>query len=46
MRSKNPSTSSRIFVEKNLGNSVEDGVKDRGGMCCKAFLGDEEKTLK
>lgn len=29
-----------MFGEKNLGNSVEDGVKDRGGMCSKAFLKD------
>lgn len=44
MRSKKPSTSSRMFAEKNLGNSVEDGVKDRGGMCCKAFLENKKST--
>lgn len=41
---RNPSTSSRMFKEKNLGNSVDDGVRDNGGMCCKAFLG--EKTTQ
>lgn len=35
---RNPSTSSRMFKEKNFGNSVEDGVRDSGGMCRKAFL--------
>lgn len=40
---RNPSTSSRMFKEKNLGNSVEEGVRDNGGMCCKAFL-DGERT--
>lgn len=35
---RNPSTSSRMFKEKNLGNSVDDGVRDKGGMCRKAFL--------
>lgn len=35
---RNPSTSSRMFGEKNFGNSVDDGVSDNGGMCCKAFL--------
>lgn len=35
---RNPSTSSRMFAEKNLGNSVDDGVRDNGGMCRKAFL--------
>ena len=39
--SRNPSTSSRMFKEKNLGNSVDDGVRDNGGMCRKAFLGGE-----
>lgn len=29
---RNPSTSSSIFKEKNLGNSVDDGVRDNGGM--------------
>lgn len=42
--SKNPSTSSRMFKEKNLGNSVDDGVSDNGGMCRKAFLeGQQQK---
>lgn len=27
-----------MFREKNLGNSVDDGVRDNGGMCRKAFL--------
>lgn len=27
-----------MFAEKNLGNSVDDGVRDNGGMCLKAFL--------
>lgn len=27
-----------MFAEKNLGNSVDDGVRDSGGMCRKAFL--------
>lgn len=35
---RNPSTSSRMFKEKNLGNSVDEGVSDNGGMCRKAFL--------
>lgn len=35
---RNPSTSSRMFAEKNLGNSVDDGVRDNGGICRKAFL--------
>lgn len=39
---RNPSTSSRIFKEKNLGNSVDDGVRDNGGMCRKAFLEREQ----
>lgn len=39
---RNPSTSSRMFKEKNLGNSVDDGVRDNGGMCCKAFLGEKK----
>lgn len=43
--SRNPSTSSRMFREKNLGNSVDDGVRDNGGMCRKAFL-QEERTQK
>lgn len=38
IRRRKASTSSRMLGEKNLGNSVEDGVNDRGGMCCKAFL--------
>lgn len=29
---RNPSTSSKMFAEKNLGNSVDDGVRDNGGM--------------
>ncbi len=44
MRSKKPSTSSRMFAERNLGNSIEYGVKDRGGMCCKAFLENKKHT--
>ena len=36
--SRKPSTSSRMLAEKNLGNSVDEGVRDRGGMCLKAFL--------
>lgn len=43
---RNPSTSSRMFKEKNLGNSVDDGVKDNGGMCRKAFLGEKLDTQK
>lgn len=43
---RNPSTSSRTFREKNLGNSVDDGVRDNGGMCRKAFLGGEQDTKK
>lgn len=39
---RNPSTSSRMFGEKNFGNSVDDGVSDNGGMCCKAFLGERQ----
>lgn len=31
-------------MEKNLGNSVDDGVRDKGGMCCKAFLEEEEEA--
>lgn len=42
---RNPSTSSRMFREKNLGNSVDDGVRDNGGMCRRAFLG-ERNTKK
>lgn len=37
---RNASTSSKMFKEKNFGNSVDDGVRDNGGMCCKAFLGE------
>lgn len=40
---RKPSTSSRMFREKNLGNSVDDGVSDSGGMCCKAFLEKKEQ---
>lgn len=43
---RNPSTSSRTFAEKNLGNSVDDGVRDNGGMCRKAFLTDREGKKK
>ncbi len=43
---RNPSTSSRMFKEKNLGNSVDDGVRDNGGMCRKAFLQEEITTKK
>lgn len=39
---RKPSTSSRMFREKNLGNSVDDGVRDNGGICCKAFLGGKQ----
>lgn len=35
---RNASTSSKMFKEKNLGNLVDDGVRDNGGMCCNAFL--------
>lgn len=42
---RNPSTSSRIFREKNLGNSVDDGVRDNGGMCCKAFLKETQTEI-
>lgn len=42
--SRNPSTSSRMFGEKNFGKSVDDGVRDSGGMCCKAFLEDGQHT--
>lgn len=34
-----------MFKEKNLGNSVDDGVSDNGGMCRKAFL-EENNTKK
>ena len=27
-----------MLAEKNFGNSVDEGVRDRGGMCLKAFL--------
>lgn len=43
---RNPSTSSRMFKEKNLGNSVDEGVRDNGGMCRKAFLGEKQHTNK
>lgn len=46
IRRRNASTSSRMFIEKNLGNSVEDGVRDNGGMCRKAFLGKKKKDTK
>jgi len=36
--SRKPSTSSRMLAEKNLGNSVDEGVRDSGGMCLRAFL--------
>lgn len=39
---RNASTSSKMFKEKNFGNSVDDGVRDNGGMCCKAFLGEKQ----
>lgn len=42
--SRNPSTSSRMFGEKNFGKSVDDGERDSGGMCCKAFLQDRQHT--
>lgn len=42
--SRNPSTSSSMFGEKNFGKSVDDGVRDRGGMCCKAFLDEGQHT--
>lgn len=42
--SRNPSTSSRMFGEKNFGKSVDDGERDSGGMCCKAFLQDRRHT--
>lgn len=32
------STSSKTFGDKKLEKSVEPGVRDRGGMCCSAFL--------
>lgn len=35
-----------MFGEKNFGKSVDDGVRDRGGMCCKAFLGDRQDTVR
>lgn len=41
--SRNPSTSSRILAEKKLGNSEDDGVRDRGGVYCKAFLGGRQQ---
>lgn len=43
---RNPSTSSRMLEEKNLGNSVDDEISDNGGMCCKAFLQDKSNTKK
>lgn len=39
---RNPSTSSKMFTEKNFGNSVDDVVRDNGGICCKAFLGGKQ----
>lgn len=33
------STSSRTFGDKKLEKSVEPAVRDRGGMCCSALLG-------
>lgn len=35
-----------MFKEKNLGNSVDEGVRDNGGMCRKAFLGEKQHTNK
>lgn len=32
------STSSKTLGDKKLEKSVEPGVRDRGGMCCNAFL--------
>lgn len=39
------STFSSTFVDMKLGNTVDPAVRERGGMCCRAFLRKREMLV-